>query len=112
MDDLLQRKHLAPRIDSLIFNGQPAYKLSKATLNIFTRVTTRVHSNKQSLHGSNSVSFVAVCPGDVTTDMMDIGCVNALHAKEAAARICPLLDVSSLCKHNGMFVRYGEQLEW
>lgn len=92
--------------DWVVYGGQKIYKISKALINVFTRVATRVYHN---------IYFVAVCPGDVETEMMDVGCKDALSAKEAARRIWPIIhvDVSNeKWKWNGKFVRYGTQIPW
>lgn len=91
----------------LVFNGQPAYKLSKAALNAYTRVAARRAAQHYPYGG---VAFVAVCPGDVDTRMADE------HAKlisplEAVRLMGTILDVSTPCQ-NGAFLRHGEEISW
>lgn len=88
----------------VIFGGQPAYKFSKAALNVFTRVAARCicHENK--------LSFISVCPGDVDTDMADAD-AELISAKESARRMWPCLDISQPCK-NGSFLRHAVEIPW
>lgn len=107
LNNLLNRKSLAT-VDSTIFNGQPAYKLSKALLNVFTRVAGKIWCSEF----KNSVSFAAVCPGDVDTDMRDAECTTALSPRQAVRGMQLMFDVRQPCVWNGLLTRYGRVIAW
>lgn len=107
LKDLLSGKSLE-NVDSVIFNGQPAYKLSKAMLNVFTRVGAKTWSSTS----QNSVSFMAVCPGDVETNMRDTDCTSTLSPTQAARAMQLIFDVFTPCVWNGQFTRHGQIITW
>lgn len=93
-------------IQDLIFNGQSAYKLSKAALNAYTRLP--VHRGR-GLQNAN-ISFLSVCPGDVDTDMAD-NCASLISTDEAVSRLSALLNVDLPCA-TGIFMRQGKEIPW
>lgn len=97
---------LKTRIDGLIYNGQPAYKLSKAALNGYTRFASRRRTPSR----GSDVAFVSVCPGDVDTDMADAD-VLTVSPHEAVRRLASVLEVTKPCK-NGVFLRHGAEISW
>lgn len=93
-------------IRDLIFNGQPAYKLSKAALNAYTRFAAR--RNRTSQEGD--ISFLSVCPGDVDTDMADWDAI-VISPEEAVRRFSSVLSAGVPCK-TGVFLREGKEISW
>lgn len=90
-----------------IFRGQPAYKLSKAALNAYTRFA----SARKQQHARNSYpAFVSVCPGDVDTGMGDSG-VALIPPEKAVENMLPLLDVNTSVQ-SGIFLRNGAEIAW
>lgn len=95
------------KVNEHIFNGQPAYKFSKAALNTYTQVASR--SNLTCV-AKQPIRFVSVCPGDVDTAMADEGALT-ISPTEAVCKMWPLLDVGVPCP-NGVFLRYNEVISW
>ncbi|CDF38996.1 unnamed protein product [Chondrus crispus] len=93
-------------IDELIYNGQPAYKLSKALLNGYTRFASRRQERLQ----SPEVAFVSVCPGDVDTEMADFDAI-LISPEDAVWRLASVLVASKPCK-TGVFLREGKEISW
>jgi carbonyl reductase 1 len=86
--------------DRAVHGAQPAYRLSKAALNVVTRVLARV--------AGTQFSVVAVCPGDVQTRM---GCAGAgVDPADAADAIIALAESPAL--RTGLFYRDGRVIEW
>lgn len=90
-----------------IFNGQPAYKLSKAAINVYTQVAARTYSKHATGH---SIRFVSICPGDVDTAMADEG-VYTISPVDAVHRMWPVLEVNIPCP-NGVFMRDNKLIPW
>lgn len=96
-----------------VHGNQPIYKLSKAAFNTYTRLRSKLsdaRSGKRPSSSSRHVRFIAVCPGDVATDMADPG-----------AQLCPEQAVSDMWTSalhvqtpclDGAFVRHGLPIQW
>lgn len=102
---LLSGFHDIP-IHNLIFNSQPAYKLSKAALNAYTRFA----ASRNRMTAEKEIAFLSVCPGDVDTDMADSDAV-LISPGEAVHRLSPVLNVNARCK-TGVFLRDGREIPW
>lgn len=84
---------------------QKVYRLSKALLNALSRCVHRL--------SEGHVDIVAVCPGDVDTQMGDDVEV-LLSPEEAVQKMWPVLNLSTQLPQElrGQFVRYGRRIEW
>lgn len=91
----------------LIACGQPAYKLSKAALNAYTRFASR---HQTEIGSTTGVRFLSICPGDVDTAMAD-DTAQLIPPEEAVRRMQKALDVNQSCR-TGVFLRYGKQIPW
>ena len=87
----------------------PAYTLSKAMLNAATRIFASSSEYK------NNIRFIAICPGDVDTDMCDIDAnpFSIISPQKAAQDILQVaLTTSKSLYPSGYFYRDGKTIPW
>lgn len=98
----------------LIFGGQEMYRLSKACVNAFVRMAARQLAGGGERSSDTFVEFVAVCPGDVATGMVDLHAQNIIDVSTAVRKMHSELSLFSNEQHalNGAFLRYGVRISW
>lgn len=91
--------------DRFVYGAQKAYKLSKAGMNGYTRYAARRYKG---------VKLLAICPGDVDTDMGDSAAAEeVICADEAVRRMGEVFDVRKEWGNgSGGFWRFGRRIDW
>lgn len=90
--------------DRFVYGAQKAYKLSKAGMNGYTRYAARRYK---------MVNFLAICPGDVDTQMRDLEAAEVISAEEAVKLMGEVFHVRREWSHeNGGFWRFGRRIDW
>lgn len=98
----------------MIYGGQEMYRLSKASLNAFVRMAARNLAQGNENENDAFVGFVAVCPGDVATDMLDTQAEDAITVSTAVQCMFSELVLvrNYIFTTNGFFMRYGKRITW
>lgn len=98
----------------MIYGGQEMYRLSKASLNAFVRMAARNLAQGNGNDNDAFVGFVAVCPGDVATDMVDTQAKDAIAVSTAVHLMFSELELvrDYILATNGCFMRYGKRITW
>ncbi|PXF49280.1 Carbonyl reductase [NADPH] 1 [Gracilariopsis chorda] len=103
LSESLERDQLSDQ--EHVYHVQPAYRLSKAALNAYTRTAA-----KRARICNSNVCFLSVCPGDIDTEMGDPHAVQVA-PEEAAREMGYLLKVAQVCDTD-KFLRHGQHLAW